>query len=615
MIGFLNDRPIAVLLVVLLAFELLAATAITTNSVVIDEFAHLPAGVAYWQRGMFSMYDENPPLARYLVAIPATLFGARMDYAKAGIERRWEWDVALDFRMANRAHYLSMFAWGRFVVVGLAVTCGMLIFRWAGRQYGTAAALICATLWFADPNVLAHSTIATTDIAATAFGLLATYWYWGFLRHPSGSSACLAGLGLGLAVGTKFTMLLLIPAWAAMAFITAWSHQDYRAGSRWQTVARAVTIPAVALLTLNLLYGFRGTLTPLKSLTFTSPLLSGSPAISSGDFVGNRFQGTLLGNLLVPLPVDFLIGFDSQLDDHQVGRFANISGGHLVAGGFWYSPLQALFFKLPGGSFLLLIVAIGYWIGDLRRTRANEGLVWIPPLTLIVFLCTQAGGLNFAYRYTLPALPFILIAAGKLVEGVWKHRLGRVFVAICLLWNGVAVLTIHPSYLSFGNELAGGPAGAQRMFLGSNFDWGQDLFRLKRWADAHPRLRPLAVAYYGPIVPTEIGLETCPLPDSLFQNPNEVSEEGPREGFYLAISSNGLHGLPCHIVGDLDSYKVGIIRSKLLRPENAVARVGHSIYVFRVEPRSESPEDHRLTVDKLVACIKEIRPEDFTDTP
>lgn len=170
-----GGKPLAALFILLLAYEALAAESVTTNSVLIDEFAHIPAGVAYWQRGLFSMYDENPPVARYLMSIPATLVSARMDYTHAGRSRRWEWAVAQDFRKANSARYLAMFAWGRYVVVGLSVGCGALIYLWAGRLYGTAGALAAAAFWFSDPNVLAHSTAATTDVPAAFFALIASY--------------------------------------------------------------------------------------------------------------------------------------------------------------------------------------------------------------------------------------------------------------------------------------------------------------------------------------------------------------------------------------------------------------------------------------------------------
>lgn len=153
------------------------------------------------------------------------------------------------------------------------------------------------------------------------------------------------------------------------------------------------------------------------------------------------------------------------------------------------------------------------------------------------------------------------------------------------------------------------------MFLGSNFDWGQDLFRLKRWANDHPRLRPLAVAYYGPMVPTEIGLATDLPPAVFFQHPHEVPAGDLRADLYFAISSNGLHALPCHIVGGVGAGAVGLVRSPLLRPENAVVRVGHSIYVFRIGPRGGSSGGNRLAADGLMGCIKQIEPEDLRDTP
>ncbi|MGC8642995.1 MAG: ArnT family glycosyltransferase [Isosphaeraceae bacterium] len=616
MIRYFRDRPLAWLFVVLLGFEALAAEAVTTNCVVIDEFAHLPAGVAYWQRGLFSMYDENPPLARYLVALPAVLSRARMDYSHAGVVERWEWRVSHDFRWANAARYFSMFVWGRFVVVALAVACGALIFWWAKALHGETAGLVCAALWFTDPNVLAHATIATTDIATSLFGLLATYWFWRFLRQPSAFSAALSGFGLGLALGSKFSMLILPPAWVLMALASAWPRRTVltaRLGSRLG--ALGLLMLAGALLTVNLLYCFRGTLTPLGSFTFTSPTLSGLPAGESGDLVGNRFQGTILGRLPVPLPADFVIGFDSQLNDAQAHRPANLSEGRLVAGGFWYSPLRTLFFKLPVGSLLLIILALGQVAGGAFRRRTGAGLIWIVPVCLLGFLCAQAGGLNFALRYALPALPFLLIGAGEVVAAAWNRRLGKALVLCSLLLNVAALISTRPSYLSFGNALAGGPSGAQRMFLGSNFDWGQDLFRLKTWADQNPGLRPLCVVFYGPIDPVEIGIGTCLPPSSFFRAPHQLPGEGPPGCFYLAVSSNGLHGLPSQIAGASSILPLQIIESPRVKPESAMARIGRTIYVFRVEAPTASAGDKALVAEQLAGCIRDVGPDDLVSTP
>jgi hypothetical protein len=613
MIRSFRRSPLVALLGVLIAFEVLATESITTNSIMIDEFAHLPAGVAYLRHGLYSMYDENPPLARDLIALPAVLFGAKMDYSRAGGSRRWEWDVAQDFRKTNPDRYLAMFAWGRFVIVGLSVACGALIFLWAHRLYGAAAAAFCATLWFSDPNVLAHSTIATTDVAATFFGLLATFLFSEHLRNPSLRSTVSTGLALGLAVGTKFTLVVLVPAWAVMALVTEGTRLPSHARAPWRAVVQAATASLAALLVLNALYGFRGTFSALGSFTFTSPLLSGSPQTPVGDLVGNRFQGTWWGGVPMPLPSDLLIGLDSQLNEQQTGKFANLVNGRIVDGGSWFSPLRILCLKTPEGSLLLFALTAFSWLRN-RRAGTGELLPLIPPLILLGFLCSQAGGLNFAYRYTLPALPFLFIATGRFVRAAWTHTPGRIFLVICLASNAAAVLSSRPSYLSYGNGLVGGIDGAQRMFLGSNYDWGQDLFRLKHWSDDHPKMKPLVVAFYGPMVPSEVGLETRLPPATLFRHPHDMPAgvDGP---FYLAISSNGMHGLPSYIDGGPGITVAGIFRSTWLRPENAIARVGSTIFIFRVSPGTGATGAGTLTVEQLAGSIDEIRPTDIIGTP
>ncbi len=388
------------------------------------------------------------------------------------------------------------------------------------------------------------------------------------------------------------------------------------AGWARRAVARLATIALTALLAINILYGFRGTGTALGSFTFTSPLLSGSPATTYGDLVGNRFDGTWLARFPVPLPRDFLIGFDSQLHDLQEARVANLSGGRLVIGGYWYSPLRTLLFKLPLGSLLLIGAAAIHGLRSGYKAGAGASVIWLPPLALIGVLCAHGGSMGFAYRYSLPALPFLLIAVGNLVRAAWGYRIGRIAIIACLLWNGVAVLAIRPSYLCFGNELVGGPIGAQKIFLGSNFDWGQDLLRLKRWADENPQARPLAVAYYGPMAPSEIGLPEDRVPASFHRHSTGSHEDDPYGAFYWAISSNALHGLPHIMVVSTDGrWDLRIIDSPYLRPENAIARAGYSIYIFRIEPRGAPSAGARLSADLLSGCIQEIGPKDLMATP
>jgi hypothetical protein len=136
--------------------------------------------------------------------------------------------------------------------------------------------------------------------------------------------------------------------------------------------------------------------------------------------------------------------------------------------------------------------------------------------------------------------------------------------------------------------LVGGVEGAQKCFLGSNYDWGQDLTELGLWVRKHPGIGPLAVSYYGPIGPEFAGVSDAGLPPSFFQEAQIFADErdAPEGVLYWAISSNFLNGLPgtFHVAGVAGVS--GKLRSSLLTPRRAFARVGSTIFLFRIGPGS-----------------------------
>ncbi len=561
------------------AFMVLASEAVDGNAVVFDEFAHVPAGIIHWESGRFSIYRENPPLVRALVSLPAWLSGARMDYSRAGVARRSEWQIGWDFVRANGARHRELYRRSRLVAVALAIACGLLVARWAGRIYGSAAApVICMALWLLDPNVLAHASLATTDAGTAAFGFLAAYVWWRVLSGQGSFRARSAGFALGLAQASKFSMLVLYPSWLVLA-IAARRKKSEGSAPRPREVG---AVFLVSLLTLNAIYRFDGLFTPLGGYEFHSALLGGAGA--------NRFRGTVLAGLPVPLPRDYVLGFDSQKWDEEIG-LANLSGGRLTLGGRWYSPLATLARKMPPGTLILSVIAAALFASG-RWPRLTALALWVPPLAIIALLCSQTG-LNWPVRYALPALPYLAVAAGGAVDALWNKPWGRCLVAACLAWNGCELIENQPGYLSYGNLLAGGTTGAQRLFLGSNYDWGQDLFRLKRWAEEHPQARPLCVSYFGVLDPAATGLGARGLPRRFLATGAEGASRGsdaPCAPFYWAVSSNYLNGLPGWFRLDDGSTVHAALRPSSLRREQAVARIGSTIFIFVVSPpRTDAP--------------------------
>ncbi len=77
------------------------------------------------------------------------------------------------------------------------------------------------------------------------------------------------------------------------------------------------------------------------------------------------------------------------------------------------------------------------------------------------------------------------------------------------------------------------------------------------------------------------------------------------EEFYWAVSSNVLNGLPGVVTLEDGSEFLGAVFSPHMRPENAIARVGSTIYIFRVgtAPGGSAASRNALSPKALEGCI------------
>ncbi len=68
----------------------------------------------------------------------------------------------------------------------------------------------------------------------------------------------------------------------------------------------------------------------------------------------------------------------------------------------------------------------------------------------------------------------------------------------------------------------------RRYLLGSNYDWGQDLFRLKAWSEGSPDRQPIAICYYGALAPESLQVRTVGLPESFVRVDHRILPRRPR---------------------------------------------------------------------------------------
>ncbi len=605
------------LIVLCIMFSFLAIEALSDNSLTIDEIAHVPAGLAIWEKGDFALYHENPPFIRAAISLPVYFSNHQSDYNResVGLGVRSEWNVGQSFVNTNITRYMDLYNRSRLAVAACAVLCGCLIFHWARIKHGNLAALICSSLWFLDPNVIAHSGFATLDIGSALVGTMATYLFTRFLNGSTLRYSISSGVMLGFAQASKFSLISLYPAWLLMALFSLHitkdpNHSQISKHNQNRFWFKIVLSFVISLIVLNACYGFQGTFKRIGSYHFVSRLLGGQ-GLHDPSHAGNRFHSSsdekstrevnmgfisLRHNILrhihlsylpIPLPEQYVQGFDSQKADEEVG-LDRLSHGKIVVGGRYIEPLATLAYKLPLGTIVLLTALSINYIIKLKFAFSRSLIDAIPAFVLIGLLCTQTG-LNWAVRYVIPAFPYLFVCLGAWIRIALANRIGRILVISCILWNLWSLIYIRPYYLSFGNEIVGGPIGAGKVFLGSNYDWGQDLFRLRRWSEDHPYALPLIMAYYGPVPSHLMGYPTAELPPDLFV-PNDKSikiipESMPRRSYFCAVSSNYLNGLegPIPIIG------YGTIRGIFKLPghidiNKPYARIGYSILIYRIDP-------------------------------
>ncbi len=143
----------------------------------------------------------------------------KLDYARESWKQEPPNKAAFahEFMEYNASDYFELFTRARLWMPLFSVIGGLAVFFWSRALYGNLGGLLSLALWIFCPNILAHTRLVTTDMGATSLGALATFVFWLFLKRPSWSRTCIAGVCLGLAQLTKFSLLLLYGVWPILA--------------------------------------------------------------------------------------------------------------------------------------------------------------------------------------------------------------------------------------------------------------------------------------------------------------------------------------------------------------------------------------------------------------
>ena len=529
----------------------------------VDEPAHLSAGLSHWKKFSFDLYRVNPPLLRMVAAFPVLFVPHEEDWSSYSddLYRRAEFSVGSDFINANPERYRYLLFLARCFCVPLSVLGGYICYRFGTELFGRLAGFLSLLLWCFSPMILAFGYVVMPDVGSAALGIFAFYVFYVWLCSPDWTRSCFAGLALGVAQLTKFTLLTFYPVmiglWCLHAFL---ERKTVTRQARFSQSRQLLSLLFLSIAAINFGYGFEGSFIPLKEYEFVSRAMCGDTKWNhEAGFTstGNRFRETLLGYVPVPVPANYLLGIDVQKKDFELGQDSYFFGEWSKEGWYFYY-LVGLFIKEPLGFWVLFAMACSFVVFSraYRTNTVTEVLLIVPALLILLLISTQAK-LNHHLRYAIPILPFLFIFTCRLGQYTEK----RIFVPVlsCLLvaWCLLSSLYFYPHSQAYFNTLIGHTKNAPKYLLGSNIEWGQDLFYLEQWCKKNSEVLDIQVAYSGvyPLEHTTIPVSGIPLAND------------PQPGWF-ALSVNNLY----------DREK----RYRYFLNYEPVAMAGYSIYIYHV---------------------------------
>ena len=458
----------------------------------------------------------HPPLSYYIGSIPLLFFPGdphfREFHGDHAADRRGQALLASPENRGDRLLDLS-----RLMMVLTALVLGWFVYLWSRSLYGEAASMLAVVLFSFCPNILAHARLITPDITVTTFSFIALYFFWRLLRNDSTGGAVLGGLCFGLALLSKSTSVLLWPVCLVLMLLSC---------------------------------------AQTRTLKWRKPLLFA--AIAMGI--------VCLGYGMNPRP--YFAGISEQQRAAQLAPPVFFMGHY--ASRWWDYFLVAFLLKTPVAVLLFLAVAAVLFVNNtLTGQWIDDAFLLLPAVTIFCFCSLKEAQVGL--RHVLPAYPFLFVFASRSAQIFVSHKFRLGLGLAALGWYIGASCGIHPHYLAYFNELAGGPDNGWKYLVDSNLDWGQDLKGLKRFMDEHGIAR-ISLSYFGTDSPERYGIAYDWLPSPFLRDPDPNHHPSRLKG-WVAISASNLQGAQ---FTDKDLFAC----FRTLKP---VAKVGYSIFIYKLD--------------------------------
>jgi hypothetical protein len=572
--GSTRVRTTVVICAFTVAFIALTVGSYTQKSATVDEPQHLTAGYTALRFHDYRIDPEHPPFLRMWAALPLLAMpDVRIDTNTLSWSTANGWGLSYHFLYElNDADHLLYRA--RFMTVLLGILLGILVYIWADELFGFWTATTVLALYCVEPNILAHSSLVTTDLGVACFSFGTLYFLWRTTRTLTCGNVVGLAVFFALAQISKFSALLLGPIVLVLLIrhilgSNPWPCRFANGDDlRTQCAKLLASLTLMAILGLTsytaiwAVYGFRyGPIVPCHDLL----IVQDNPMFLESVHTVARITDWLDKHKLVPdaYAQSFLL---SQVKAQH--RTAYLAGRFSHTGWWYYFPV-AILVKTPVTILLLLICGLALLTQEPARRKIDAAYLVLPPA---IFLgAAMMAHINIGLRHILPIYPSVLLITGVTLNEMrakWRPS----FLLIPVALASIELAMVYPHCLAFFNQLIGGPGNGHLVLLDSNIDWGQDLKPLKKWMDTH-HVKVINLSYFGTADPDYYGIHWVCLPG--VQDNENPNVPGLRLPGYVAVSVQNLHGVL------RDAPAPDFYTHLLERKPSAV--IGYSIHVYWAE--------------------------------
>jgi hypothetical protein len=471
----------------LVAMFLLAGGAALQESVTVDEFAHVGAGLSYWQRLDMRFNGEHPPLGKLLAALPLAIMGTRADYSSPA------WRVSNDFFYAYGAQYAFgdailgrwnewrfTIGWARLPMLLLTLALGWVVYVYGRRIGGPAGGLLCLAAYVTTPAFLVFGPLVITDLPVTLFSLVALWRLGEIWDTPSRRNGLLFGLALAAALLSKFTGVLIIAVVLVLFLQTRrWPSAGEPADKlarkkwrreRWRCIWRGIFSAAGIVYVVYLIF------------TWNQP-------VNALSLLGNAPWVWLIRRPLMPIWV-FVRGF---LFMTATGMRPTYLFGHNYSHGVpFYFPVVFTLKSTLGFLAMLLIAAAAAIAAHKRGVRAIPAGVrphWRMLMTgfFVYLTICLLSLLNLSIRHFLMPVSLLIMMLAPLPHMVWNlswRRLWQIAIVAAAFSSFVSVARAYPYLLPYLNSLSFGHP-VYHLLNDSNVSWNEALPEVRIFAEDH----------------------------------------------------------------------------------------------------------------------------------